>query len=146
MPNVDDSKNKNWRLFLSRPFSLLGASLWHEWYSSQLCKEIFGVNLNGGLMIENPKGVVRYYRDADEEDKLFIAFDKFASPERISILRSLLNEALSLNKQAEEMVEGKNELDLKSLVNFYIRLALLSTMLPFRVGEVAVKKNVDPEI
>jgi hypothetical protein len=142
----EDIFKLNWEMYLSRPFTLFGASLWHHWYQSKICKDLIGSNLNKGLLIENPKNLVRYYRDLDESRKLMEVFDRWALPEFKNDLEKLLREGLFLNEQAEKMLSGGNNFDFVSSVDFFTKLALLAGVLPFRVGEVIFKNGGDDKI
>ena len=134
-------KKDNWMKILTRPFSLFGASIWNEWYSSKQTKEIFGVNASKGLFIEFPKGMVRHYRDKDEIKTLkkLIKDDLKTNPERYEIL---LKEGGKINKKAKNFLKNASFNSAREAVNFLTRLAILSTILPYVVGELTDKKQI----
>jgi hypothetical protein len=65
----EDIFKLNWEMYLSRPFTLFGASLWHHWYQSKICKDLIGSNLNKGLLIENPKNYIQALKEEIENFK-----------------------------------------------------------------------------
>jgi len=130
---------------LTRPFSLFGASIWNEWYSSEQTKEIFGVNASKGLFIEFPKGMVRHYRDKDEIETLkkLVKNDLETNPKRYEIL---LKEGGKINKRAKDFLKNIPFNSVKEAVDFLTRLALLSTILPYVIGELTSKKQIVKKI
>jgi len=125
---------KNWELYISRPFSLFGASLWNEWYSSEVCRQIIGFNIKNCLMIEHPRGVVRYYWQKPEQRKIFCAFNDLAVKHQDRV-EKLLTKGLSLNKTAVKVIKRNSFKDFQTAIGFFIELSLLGTVLPFRLGE-----------
>lgn len=140
-----DIKEKNWELYIARPFTLFGASLWYEWYFSKQCKQIVGVNTKSSLMIEYPKGVVRYYRDKQEQKKLFLAFDNLVLNKRVK-LEKLLKKGIILNRKVVPILIKHNFNNFKVAVDFLIELALLCTVLPFRSGDTLTEGSKDKKI
>ena len=65
----------DWKKILTRPFSLFGASIWNEWYSSAKTKEILGGKATKGLFIESPKGMVVHFRSREEFDNIKEIFE-----------------------------------------------------------------------
>ena len=134
-------KRDNWMKILTRPFSLFGASIWNEWYSSEQTREVFGVKASKGLFIEFPKGMVKHYRDKDEIETLkkLIKNDLETNPKRYEIL---LKEGEKINKRAKDFLKNVPFNSVKEAVDFLTRLALLSTILPYVIGELTSKKQV----
>lgn len=138
-------EDKNWELYIARPFSVFGASLWNEWYISNQCQQIAGANNKNCLMIEYPKGVVRYYWNKNEQKKLLLAFNNLVLNKRDK-LEKLLRRGLLLNKRAASVIKKNDFKDFKLAVDFLIELALLCTILPFRSGNVLTETAKDKKI
>ncbi len=134
-----------WELYLSRPFNLFSTSVWNEWYSGEKIKKIFGINLNEGLYIENPKGVINHYRKKGIIKKLthLIGEIVIKDPEKC---RELLKKGLELNNKAKEMFKEKKIPELKKILDFYIELALLAGILPYYAGNFMETNKIDPEL
>lgn len=128
----------SWKLYLSRPFNLFNVSIWHEWYASPDMLDIVGVTLAKALYIEFPKGTVRQYRVAQELDALFesSAQKVLEDPHRII---QLLKEGVDLNAEAEKILAHQT-LNFNESIEFLVRLAQLSTILPYFVG-LAMEKH-----
>ena len=92
-------------------------------------------------MIENPTGVVRYYRRKLEQENLFKAFDNLALKNSREKLEFLLNEGILLNQKVKEILKSNKLYNLKTAVDFLIKMSLLSTVLPFQAGEVVLIKE-----
>lgn len=133
-------KKQNWTKIITRPFTLFGASIWNEWYTSQKTKEIFGFILLDSLFIEHPKGMVRHYRDKNKlgELKKFVKGEIAQNPIKYE---TLLKQGTSLNKKAKTILKSKPFTSVEDAVNFLTELALLSTILPYVVGESTDKKK-----
>lgn len=133
-------KEHDWTKIITRPFTLFGASIWNEWYASEQTKEIFGVNLSHGLFIEHPKGMVRHYRDKKELEKVkkILKDNLTNNPEKYELL---LREGVSINKEAKLLLKNKQLNSVEDAVNFLTKLALLSTILPYMVGELTEKRR-----
>ncbi|HBA36802.1 TPA: hypothetical protein DCZ15_02890 [Candidatus Falkowbacteria bacterium] len=140
-----DIKDKNWELYIARPFTLFGTSLWHEWYLSKQCRQIAGANVKNCLMVEYPKGMVRYYRDKNEQKKLFLTFSNLVLKKR-SKLERLLKKGLALNERAILAIKKNDFKNFKSAVDFLIELSLLCTVLPFRSGDALTETAKDRKI
>jgi phosphohistidine swiveling domain-containing protein len=141
----NDFTNKNWELYLTRPFSLFGASLWNQWYFSNTYFDILGVRLNNCLMIEYVLGIVKYYRDSEEVKQLNEAFHNLAVNDE-SKLKALFERGLNLNQQALDNIENNHFTDFNEAVDFLVELSLLCTVLPFKVGEAYMEKVGGQEI
>jgi phosphohistidine swiveling domain-containing protein len=140
-----DIRGKNWELYVARPFTLFGASLWCKWYLADQCKKIIGEKTKNCLMIEYPKGVVRYYRNINEQKKLSQSFNNLVSKDRDRLI-GLLKRGLALNKEADLVIKKNNFKDFKSAIDFLIELSLLCTVLPFRLGDFLTKSAKDKNI
>ncbi len=51
-----------WQHYLTRRYTLFGASLWQQTYNSNEFSQVFGVKLPFGLYVEDQPGIVRLYR------------------------------------------------------------------------------------
>lgn len=129
---------KNWTLYLSRPFSLFQSSLWNQWYFSELGKRLLGVHIKNVLYIENPVGVANNYRIKKELDRYYDSIRSLAIKKPQHYI-SMLQEAVSLNKQADSIIKDGKKYGLKESVDFLTKLAILGTILPYRGGDYNVQ-------
>ena len=127
-------KAKKWQHYLTRPLNLLGASLWHAWYDSEECEDIFGIRLSDVLFLEEKKDVARCYRQKEQVSE----FNQAAREIYLNTpkIRALLEKAEQLNAQAVQILKGKEKIkDFKEAIHFLIALSLHATTLPYRAGE-----------
>jgi len=102
-----------------------------------MCRRLTGVNLKNALFVEHPKGVIRYYRIAREQARLFRAFDKLTDDKKR--LETYLKRGLVLNERTKKILKHNDFKDFRSAVDFHIEQALLGTVLPFRCGGALAK-------
>ncbi len=126
------NNNKDWVHYLTRPFSLFGASLWHRWYFSKEAKQFFGVDMPDVLFIEEHHNVVRHYRVKDQLNSFKEAIRNIVVTNPDGSL-DILKKALSLNIQSEEYLKigADSFVDLQSAVDFLISVTLHSTIFPY---------------
>jgi phosphoenolpyruvate synthase/pyruvate phosphate dikinase len=123
-------ENGDWQHYLTRPYSLFGASLWQQSYVSDQALEVFGMKLTHGLYVEDQPGIVRQYRHP-EDAKAFKARFKNLALDKPNTLASLLQEAKDLNAKAEELLQLPQPFDnLSEAVAFLDRLFTRATILP----------------
>lgn len=132
--------NKNWELYLSRPFNLFEASIWYAWYISPYAKEIFGLNFKNVLFIESPKGVTRHYREKEVFEKYKQNVKTLAS-EDIPKIKKYLNAGLKLNEKAKKLLDDKSQMGLRSAVDLVTKLALSAAALPRDAGVFGVNNK-----
>ncbi|PIN79568.1 hypothetical protein COV16_03470 [Candidatus Woesearchaeota archaeon CG10_big_fil_rev_8_21_14_0_10_34_8] len=126
-------KAKDWQHYLTRPFSILGASLWQAWYDSEEAEKVLGYRSSDFLFLEEKKNVMRCYRPDEQIQNVNINAKKKIT--NVNVIKPLLNKAESLNKQAINILNGKEDLEsFKHAVKFLITLSLHGTVLPFRAG------------
>lgn len=122
--------SKDWVPYLTRPFSLFGASLWQSWYDSDLIKKLLGVYFPSALFIEEHKNVVRLYRE-DADLSAFKAAIKNIVKTKEKYLRSIFLRGFELNDEALAYIHGKKKCtDFGVAVRFMIELALHATVIP----------------
>lgn len=133
--NKDD-----WKYYLTRPFNLFEASIWHEWYCSDLMYELVGIKLMHGLYVEYPAGNARSYRRPAEID----LFMKLASDtaQDINKAMNILNEAIEINKEAERVLSKEVVLGFEEALIFLNKLVIYA-ILPYYIGNFRFS---DPEI
>lgn len=133
-------KGYNWEHYLTRPFTLFGASLWQEWYSIPLTEKILGVRMNDSLFIEQTPGIVRNYRISEQLNALKKVTKTISEDEdRVEVL---FKEAERLNELAKKYISGENKFsELTQAVDFLTNMALHATIIPFWVGLYA--KDLD---
>ncbi|MEK6868049.1 MAG: PEP-utilizing enzyme [Nanoarchaeota archaeon] len=124
---------RNWQYYLTRPFNLFGASLWHAWYESEKWKRILGARFPDVLFLEEKKDVARCYRPKEQiEEYNKCAKKVYTNTKKI---QALLEKAEQLNKQAERILNKKEEMTFEEAVEFLITLSLHATALPYKAGE-----------
>lgn len=89
---------RSWSHYLTRPFTLFGASLWHEWYNSKFTEQIFGKRFPDALFLEEAHNVARCYRPPDQIKMLNSASEKIVFNAKKAL--SIFQDANELNKQA----------------------------------------------
>ncbi|TSA46572.1 hypothetical protein D4R52_00260 [bacterium] len=142
MFDVFDPSEK-WRYYLTRPFDLFGASLWHRWYYSPEIKTILGVQIRKVLFVEESRDMIRQYRTQRE-------LLKFAANIMLKHLlfhpnktKKLLEHGIALNQQASRVI-SKGPIGFEQLeeaVSFYTKLAIYSTILPYFIYELVGRIN-----
>lgn len=137
----------DWIVYLTRPFSLFGASLWNDWYVSDYLKKNFDAVITKSLFIEKSEGVVTCYREKVEQVEFFEKMTSFAI-EDPDVCMNFLREAAKMNERALGYIKaGKQSFnDLDSALNFFTEHSILATMLPVMVLKASEAKNVRPDI
>lgn len=127
-------KARNWQHYLTRPFNIFGASLWHGWYESEEWKKVLGARFPDVLFLEEKKDVARCYRPKEQVEVYNkCAKEIYTNTKRI---RALLERAEILNKQAERILTKKEKVaNIEEAMQFLITLSLHATALPYRAGE-----------
>ncbi|MCA9351841.1 hypothetical protein KC866_00410 [Patescibacteria group bacterium] len=133
----------DWVHYLTRPFNLFTSSLWYEWYVAPERQELFGVEIDTVMFIEETPNVVRNYRIREQHDAYLSALEALVldEPERCV---SLLRKGIELNNYATRYMSGTSSFDtLESAVQFLIPLALHATVLPYFVLRTLELKNIN---
>lgn len=131
LPVKETVWNQNWKLYLTRPFSLFGASLWQGWYACDYLKQTLGVLLPDALLLEQAPGSCRYYMLEKQQNDFFSAVQKTAIQDPEKTLK-ILKEGTELNEQAEQYVSrDKTFSSLEKAVDFFNRLTLHATYFPY---------------
>jgi pyruvate,water dikinase len=126
---------KHWQHYLTRPFSIFGASLWHEWYSGDVTFEVFGVHCPDVLFIEEAKDVVRCYRPKEQIVELVAAAKNIFLDKKTCL--ALFDKAIQLNKRAEALLSHREQFhSFQKAVDFFIQLSVYATVLPFRMNDL----------
>ena len=124
--------NKNdWKYYLTRPFNLFEASIWHEWYRSDLMKELVGMKLSCGLYLEYPVNNARSYKKPSEIDH----YMKLASDVALDREKSLkiLADAEALNEKAKKFLAGELTFSFEESIKF-LNLLVIYSILPYYIG------------
>lgn len=135
-------KSIKWKLYLSRPFSLFGASLWNEWYSSSTAKKIIGFNSPRGLFIESPRGMVKHYREETELDRFLGFFEELSKTNPKKAVK-FLEKGVKLNKKTEALFKN-NSFSFKKAVGHLKELTIYSTIAPYFIGN-GLEKTEQPD-
>jgi len=122
----------NWRHYLTRSYTLFGASLWQHSYESDDAEKVFGMRLYDGLFIEDRPRVVRQYRIESQLAEFKTHFESLLK-ERYDEFRDFLNEAGSLNEFTKKHVLSAQEpfSEVEEAVAFLDKLFIRATVLPY---------------
>lgn len=131
-----------WELYLSRPFSLFGASVWHEWYDSEEMQLLFGFRLPNALYVEHPLGMIRQYRESGAIKKLASCVSEMVLHDPNKIY-ALLEEGLKVNEQAKQSISDPKVKNLQEAMHFLIRMTHLSTIIPYFCGDALAKNHLE---
>lgn len=142
--NVLYNARKNWVHYLSRPFDLFGASLWHAWYATRQTQEIFSATMPNVLFVEEHPGVMRQYRIRPEWKR----FDRVIEEtvlQKPARCQKLLEQGMKLNLRAKRILrKGPSSFStLEQSIDFLIELALCATVLPFRSYRYYVQNSAE---
>lgn len=134
MPAALYDRTQDWTHYLTRPFSLFQASLWNEWYRHPLSREYFGL-VPDVLFVEPQRGVVRSYRIRSQISRMTATARQLIrrTPDRAA---AFFRMGMDLNRQAQAaMRRGPSAFpDLATAVDFYCRLAIAGTTVPYLTG------------
>ncbi|GEM_PF-2494024 len=125
------NENIDWMHYLTRPFSLFGASLWQTWYDSDEIKELIGVSTPNALFIEEHQDVVRYYREKKQLAAMRGAIERMVRQDPLK-LKAIFEKGFKLNERAKKSLELGPEAfqNLDEAVRAIIELALHATVVP----------------
>ncbi len=124
---------KNWKYYLGRPFSLFSASIWNYWYSSKQILDVIGTSMQNSIMVETHPNFVRNYK-LEEELNDFQKSIAILAKDKAKIKR-LLRIGLELNEEASFKLLNKNILSFEEEVEFLVKVAIHSTIIPYYVYE-----------
>ena len=133
-----------WIHYLTRPFNLFGASLWHAWYISSELQNTIGVSMRDALFLEQSDGVIQNYRDATQ----LILFKQTLKKElqNDTVTRELLSKATDINQCAESLLQGKTTIaKLQDAVSFFVQTGIYSTIIPYFVVEFLQGENAEKQ-
>ncbi len=121
----------DWVPYLTRPFSLFGASLWQAWYDSKQIQDSLGVFTPDALFIEEHHNVVRYYKEKHQLEQLR-AVIKETIKDDPELLNKFYEQGFKFNRQADTYLkEGANAFSsFDDIIHFVISLALYATVIP----------------
>ena len=130
------SLDTKWVHYLTRPFSLLGASLWHSWYASDDFKTIFSLAEPDALLVEEPLGIIQHYRIDSQLEQYWQAGKKLIS-EKPEYCTELLQKGIILNAQAGTFLRKRKSFsDLRPATEFLSLVFIHATLLPYMVLKV----------
>ena len=136
----------NWELYLTRPFSIFGASLWYLWYHSDKIKKILGTDLPDGLYIEEHPGLAKSYKMKTDLERFNKAME--FTVKDISKCEKLLDKGKKLNEETQKIIKvGPSYFkNLSSAVDFLVDLAVHSTVFPYwaysHLGELKMSEEL----
>jgi len=138
-------KETKWTLYLTRPFSLFGASIWAEWYISPAFRDVFGVQaqVREILLVEKKVGLVNQYRKEDNLKVFEKSIINLLLKERKKCL-NFLKEGRKLNEKIKKVFEGKESFsDMRKAVDFFNEQSVKATILPTFVGKYMDELGID---
>ncbi|MBW2977358.1 hypothetical protein KY331_00785 [Candidatus Woesearchaeota archaeon] len=131
--------NKDWTYYLTRPFTLLGASIWYRWYNSDKTKEILGENLPDALFIEELPNIMRRY-SIKSQLKRFNNHLKNIVIKNPKKCKQILEEGIEINKNMNSTL--KKKFTLEKAVDFFIEMQLKTTLFPFFAYKILYEEKI----
>lgn len=126
------SSEIKWVHYITRPFTLLGASFWREWYAGEHMINALGVTNTEAYFLEVYPNVVRYYREKRQMESLQQASKDIVrnDPKK---LKMIFDRGNVLNAAAEKILKKgwKAVPDFETAVNTVIEMAIHATVVPF---------------
>lgn len=147
LPSVSDMEQlydakKAWVHYLTRPFDLFGASLWHLWYFSSVAKQSLGVEMPDVLFIEEHENVVRHYR-VHEQFEMFKATMAHLAAKDTEAFYEDLKRGTELNACAQHLLQHPHEIkDLSEAIELLIEVTAYATIIPYWGYTFAVEAGV----
>ena len=133
-PLTSNKMATQWKEYLTRPYDLLGTSLWVQWYASPQIKKVVGTTLTKARCIELPTKSVVQYRDDCELARFENAIRRITekSPEKVL---AILRQAQRVNRRAIAVLNKENPTrSLNEEIRFLTDLGVFATVLPFFIG------------
>ncbi len=139
-------KAKDWQFYLSRPFSVFGASYWQYWYNSEDALEVLGTASPDVLFLEEEKYVARCYRPKNQVERLNSSAQKVIFNKKRAL--TLMKEGFEYNKRAIRILAKRDNFKtVGEALDFVCSMGLRSTVLPNRVGEfMKGREKLDSEV
>jgi pyruvate, water dikinase len=132
-------KKYDWEPYLSRPYSFLMSTWWHEVYSSVVIKKLLGARVSKSLLISN-KGVVTKFVSKREWKQVQKRFTKLVAdePEKFS---AWLSYAEHLFANVDRIVKTKKRLKIKQALRILNEVTIYGTFVPLFGGQWLYSKN-----
>lgn len=119
----------HWKHYLTRPFTLFGASLWHKWYDSPTMLKLHRIRIKDALLVEERKNTFAHYMLEPAVRKLYEMAGKLANDRKR--LAAAFVHAQKLNKTAEDVLAGiRSFKNFKNGVDFVTKLGQYSAQTP----------------
>ncbi len=119
---------KEWQFYLTRPFDLFGASLWHGWYESKYIQHALGFKMDEIICVEISPHLVSQYRAKEQMRLLTKHIQKliFLTPKKFE---RLLKHGLALSKKADRYLEKPHKFkNLDDALEFFNELIFYTTV------------------
>src|SRR3989338_4910969 len=100
-------KARDWQFYLSRPFTIFGASIWQGWYNSEDTLLCLGAVCPDVIFLEEEKSIARCYRPKDQLQELNSKVKDIIYDEKAAV--KLFKEGVDLNKRAGKILSGKEK-------------------------------------
>ncbi len=128
--SLTDVINKKWVYLVNRPYTLFGASLYQAWFDSPQIFEIFGDSIPDNMYLEEHPNVVRRYVIKEQSENFSNRIRSIIINDRKKVKSILLN-GLKFNEEAKRYLEKSPFLDVKSAVDFLVKLTLHATVFSY---------------
>lgn len=121
-----------WTHYITRPFTLLGASLWREWYAGEWMQQTLGVTNSEALFLEVYPNVVRYYREKKQMEALQMAAKSIIQNDPQKLM-GIFRRGQTLHQSAERILKlgWRSVPDFESAAKLIIEIAIHATVVPF---------------
>lgn len=129
----------DWDLYLSRPYSFLMSTWWHEVYSSKLIKNLINASAAKSLLISG-KGVVTKYVSKHEWERVEKNFTTLIA-DNPQIFLSWLIRAEKLFLKVDKLVKAKKRLSTKQALKMLNLVTIYGTFVPLFGGRWLKENN-----
>jgi phosphoenolpyruvate synthase/pyruvate phosphate dikinase len=126
----DEILDKKWVFLVGRPYTLFGASLYQLWFDPSQIFELFDASIPDNLYIEEHPNVVRRYVIKEQLDNFSKVIEKLVLNDTKKT-KEILEIGLKLNEEAKKYLEKSFFLDLRSALDFLVKLTLHATVFPY---------------
>lgn len=135
-----------WTHQLTRPFTLLGTSLWQYWYDCQRFEELFGMRMKNVLFFEEHPNVAKKYFPQKEFEQMKEAVKELVinNPQKCKVL---LNEGKQARDEAEKTLKKKKKMypSLSEALEIFAKMTIQGVTLAFTTLETLEKYNIKNE-
>lgn len=137
--------NQPWTLFLSRPFSLFGTSLWNYWYTKGILVKLFPFLQSRSLYIQDDKEVVRNYWSPSDITDFKQKIANTVNDPTFNVIKKL-KYGLDLNAKCNILFKrGELSMNFEDAIEYLNELIVFEGMLPYYFLDFISATNKDKE-